>query len=151
MTGFIIGKFCPPHLGHDHLIGAALKVTDTVIIIVCGKQGQAVPAELRVQWLQETYPSADVRLLNQDSFDDTNEVAWTQATKECLGTVPALMFSSEDYGNHYADLLGCQHVLVDRDRVAVPISATQILARPLELEEYLLPAARSWFRLQERP
>ena len=151
MTGFVIGKFCPPHLGHDHVIRTALAATDNLIIIVCGKKTQPIVLGLRIQWLKEMYPQADIRVLNQDLFDDTNEEAWTAATKQCLGTVPDLMFSSEDYGDHYAHLLGCKHVLVDKERNIVPISASKILTSPLEFQQYLLPPARAWFRSQDRP
>jgi HTH-type transcriptional repressor of NAD biosynthesis genes len=150
-SGFVIGKFCPPHLGHDHLIQIALKETERLIIIVCGKKDQAIDPVLRKEWLEKSYPTAIVRLLDQDSFDDTNEEAWTNATRNVLGEVPEAMFTSEAYGEHYAALLGCQHVLVDHERITIPISASKILADPVTYQEFLLPLARSYFLSQERP
>ena len=151
MTGFVIGKFCPPHMGHNHLIEAALSQTTELSIVVCGKSTQPIEPLLRVKWLQEAYPTATVKLLNQDEFDDTQEEAWTFATKQCLGKVPDLMFSSESYGDHYANLLGCQHILVDKERITVPISATKILENPKEYQAFVLPQAREWLLSQGHP
>jgi NadR type nicotinamide-nucleotide adenylyltransferase len=146
MTGFVIGKFCPPHLGHDHLIKVAREQVDDLTIVVCGKKSQAIDPLLRLEWLTQAYPKARVLLLNQDSFDDTQEEAWTMATKAVLGTMPDLMFSSETYGDHYAQLLGCRHILVDKDRLTVPVSASKILENPREYQGFLLPEARSYFQ-----
>jgi len=146
MYGFVIGKFCPPHLGHDYLIRTALAATTELTIIVCGKKGQPILPELRVQWLQETYPTASVRLLDQDSFDDTDEAAWTAATLACLGKQPDSMFTSEDYGDHYADLLHCKHVVVDKKRETVPVSASLIMQDPQKYREFILPSAQKYFR-----
>lgn len=145
MNGFVIGKFCPPHLGHDHLIQVALRAVDALTIVVCSKSDQVIPVSLRVHWLREEYPTATIKVLDQDSFDDTLESSWVEATKQCLGTVPEYMFTSEAYGDHYAHLLGCKHTLVDHERMNVPISATKILANPTEYQGFLIPAAREYF------
>jgi NadR type nicotinamide-nucleotide adenylyltransferase len=49
------------------------------------------------------------------------------------------VFSSEDYGARFAAYLGAEHVLVDRDRLAVPVSGTAIRADPYAHRHFLAP------------
>jgi len=55
------------------------------------------------------------------------------------------VFTSEDYGEPLARFLGCRHVMVDRERTHVPVSARSIRAAPLRHWEYLEPCVRSYF------
>ena len=56
-----------------------------------------------------------------------------------------MVFSSEDYGETYARFLGCRHVMVDRERKNVAVSASAIWAAPLRHWEYLEPCVRAYF------
>ncbi|HWH68040.1 MAG TPA: AAA family ATPase, partial [Candidatus Sulfotelmatobacter sp.] len=58
---------------------------------------------------------------------------------------PDAVFTSEDYGDRYATLMGSQHVLVDRQRVQVTISGTAIRQDPFIHWQYLEPPVRGWF------
>jgi NadR type nicotinamide-nucleotide adenylyltransferase len=53
-----------------------------------------------------------------------------------------VVFSSEAYGDELARRLGARHVLVDAGRARVPVSASQIRARPLAYWDYLPPPVR---------
>jgi HTH-type transcriptional repressor of NAD biosynthesis genes len=143
--GLVIGKFNPPHRGHKYLIDVALEEADSLAIIVCEKDGQDILAELRATWLQEIHPTAEVLILDQATFDDTNPYAWAESILLLLGFKPDLLFTSEDYGDEYSRLLGAQHVLVDRDRKLVPISATQIRSNPALYLDFLEPVVQSYF------
>ena len=146
MNGFVIGKFNPPHKGHSFLIRTALAATDRLTVVLCGEEGQDIPASVRAGWLRSLFPSAEVIVLDTSSFDTTSETAWTDATKRVLGTVPELMFSSEGYGPRYASLLGCEHVLVDKDRLRVPVSSRRIWEEPALRDEFLEGPVRDYFR-----
>ncbi len=63
------GSFDPPHLGHVHVVHAALKMLDIDKVIVVPafvnpfKSGTHAPAELRLKWLQTIFrdePNVDV-------------------------------------------------------------------------------------------
>ena len=50
--GLIIGKFMPPHRGHQFLIETASKLVDELTIILFTKSTEPIPAQLRVEWLR---------------------------------------------------------------------------------------------------
>jgi HTH-type transcriptional repressor of NAD biosynthesis genes len=142
--GLVIGKFLPPHKGHKHLIDTALSQVDQLTILVCDKLGQPISGELRGEWLRTIHPEAEVIVI-PDELPDDDSKAWADNTRRVLGYVPDVVFTSEDYGVPYSRFLGCEHVLVDRDRVAVPCSGTMIRERPLDHLEFLEPVVRAHF------
>ena len=121
----MIGKFYPPHKGHKYLIQTAEKQVDHLVVVVCDLDTQEIPADLRAKWLQEIHPSVEVMVVKDIGKDGDSE-AWAKYTREFLGYAPDIVFTSEDYGHDYARFLGAKHVLVDKERVNVPISATKI-------------------------
>ena len=142
--GFIIGKFIPPHAGHDFLIDTARAHVDKLTVAVCDKTGQPIPARLRARWLSEAHPDVTV-IVVPDRLADDDSAGWAAYTREFLGYVPDVVFSSEAYGDTYARLLGSEHVAVDRAREQIPISATAIRADPLAHLDRLAPAVRAYF------
>ena len=144
MKGLVIGKFYPPHRGHKLLIDTALKAVDHLDVLVCVRAGQTISGDLRRRWLEEIHPSAHVRQVD-DFGDDDNSKAWAEFTQAILGYAPDVVFTSESYGEAYARYLGCRHVLVDRDRREVPISATMIRSNPLQYWDFLEPCVRAHF------
>lgn len=142
--GVVVGKFYPPHRGHKFLIEKALAQVDHLTVIVCDNPTQTIPAELRAQWLREIHPSACV-VVSPDDLPDDDSSAWAKRTIEILGGKPDVVFTSEDYGEPYSEALGCEHVQVDKARVAVPISATAIRANPLVHLDFLEPCVRAFY------
>ena len=141
--GFVIGKFYPPHRGHKHLIDEARRQVDRLIVMIPHHPSQTIPGELRKAWLEEIHPDCEIDLVADELRDDSRE--WAEFAARYLGFAPDVVFSSEDYGPEFARLLGARHVMVDRERVRVPISATQIRAAPLQYLEYLEPCVRAYF------
>ena len=144
IRGLVIGKFCPPHRGHKFLIETALAQVEDLDVLICVRADQSISGELRRQWLQEMHPSASVRALD-DPGEDDNPRFWAEYMTRILGRAPDVVFSSEDYGENLAHYLGCQHVMVDRERVHVPISGSAIRADPLRHWEFLEPCVRGYF------
>ena len=142
-VGFVVGKFYPPHRGHKHLINEARRQVDRLIVMVPHHPGQTIPGEVRKAWLQEIHPDCEIDLVADELADDTAE--WAEFTARYLGFAPDVVFSSEDYGPEFAQLLGARHVMIDRERLTVPISATQIRASPLSYLDYLEPCVRAWY------
>jgi len=140
--GLVIGKFYPPHLGHSYLINYALEHSDEVIVLICDSPLYTIPATTRQDWLQRIHPRADVRIIPDIGKDDDSE-AWAQHTIEFLGEAPDVVFSSEDYGITYAACMGCEHVMVDRKRTHVPISATRIRNNILKEWDFLDPIVKA--------
>jgi HTH-type transcriptional repressor of NAD biosynthesis genes len=143
-TAVVIGKFYPPHRGHKLLIDAAAEQAREVTVIVCAKPADTIPGELRGRWLQEMHPAARVLVID-DRYDENDTAVWAANTIRWLGGAPDAVFTSEDYGERYAQAMGCAHVLVDRQREVVPCSATMIRSDPFAHWQYLEPPVRAWF------
>jgi HTH-type transcriptional repressor of NAD biosynthesis genes len=142
-TGFTVGKFYPPHRGHKHLIDTARSQVDRMIVMLCHHPCQKIPGELRRDWLREIHPDCEIHLV-QDELDDDSQ-QWAAFTLKHLGFAPDIVFSSENYGPRFAELMGSRHIMIDKPRTTVPISATRIRSSPLEYLDYLEPCVRAYF------
>jgi HTH-type transcriptional repressor of NAD biosynthesis genes len=136
-TGLIIGKFFPPHRGHAHLIKTALRQVDHLVVLVCSLRREGIPGERRVLRLREMFPAADVRHHADENPSEPREnprfwEIWTASIRRIVPTGPDIVFSSEDYGDELARRLGARHVMVDRERRAVPVSGRAIRESPLD-------------------
>jgi len=143
-TGIVIGKFYPPHKGHKYLIEQACAQVDKLTVIVCYHTTQKIPGQLRAQWLKEMVPKAEV-IVADDCIVDDDSRGWAEYTIKILGYVPDNVFTSEEYGDAYARFMGSHHILVDKARKAVPISASQIRSNPLQYWDYLEPCVKAYF------
>ena len=143
--GLILGKFYPPHHGHKYLIDTARPQVDELFVIICADSTQDIDPKLRKQWLEEIHPGLQVLILNQESFDITSAQAWVDETVKLLGFTPDIIFSSEEYGEEYARLAHCRHILVDKDRTVVNCSASQIRANPQKYLHFLEPVVQNYF------
>lgn len=142
--GVVVGKFLPPHRGHRFLVETALGRCDKVVVIICGKPVDPIPPELRATWLREIVPAAEVMLID-DRYDENDSRVWAENTIGWLGRAPDAVFTSEDYGERYAGLMGSRHVMVDRARLAVPCSGTAVRADPFAMWDFIDPPLREWF------
>ena len=76
-SGLIVGRFCPPHLGHSHLITSAAAQVDRLVVFVNTRDGEVVPGELRAQWLADLHPEVSVVEVRHDlDTDFGDEELW---------------------------------------------------------------------------
>jgi NadR type nicotinamide-nucleotide adenylyltransferase len=145
--GVVAGKFLPFHAGHRHLIETALGRSDRVAVLVCHKTAQPITGDLRASWIAATFPSVELHVVDQDAEGaaDDDSVAWARIAIDRLGRAPDAAFTSEDYGERWAAAMGAEHVLVDRERRAVPISGTAIREEPLAHMAFLDPPVRAHY------
>jgi NadR type nicotinamide-nucleotide adenylyltransferase len=146
-TGVVVGKFYPPHRGHRFLIETAAAEVDELDVILCWREDQTIPGEIREAWLHEMVadlPNVRVRSV-WDFGDDANSEAWAKYTIEVLGRAPDIAFTSETYGDAFADCLGARHRCVDLERKTVSISGSAIRSDPSSHWELLEPSVRAWF------
>lgn len=142
--GLVIGKFYPPHRGHKLLIDTAQQQSERVVVIVCERPTDSIPGALRRRWLQEIHPGAEVILID-DHYDEKDSRVWAENTLRWLGRAPDAVFTSEDYGDTYAALMGSRHVLVDRPREKVRVSGTAIRNDAYGNWDFLERPVRGWF------
>lgn len=142
--GLVIGKFLPPHRGHKHLIDIARSQVKRLTVMICDKPEYGLDGNLRAAWLREIHADCEVILIH-DEIDDDDSRLWAGNTIRVLGKSPDVVFTSEDYGDPYTGFLGCDHVMVDRQRVTVPCSGTMIRERALDHLQFLEPCVRAYF------
>jgi HTH-type transcriptional regulator, transcriptional repressor of NAD biosynthesis genes len=147
-TGLVLGRFLPPHLGHQYLIDFAQNYVDELLLVVGTRPTDAIAGELRVSWIQEMASRARVIHVIDENPAETDPhywQIWEQTLRAALPFIPDYIFASEDYGWKLAELLGMEYIPVNHARTLVPISATQIKADPMQYWQYIPPAVRPYF------
>lgn len=151
--GLVVGKFYPPHRGHQYLIEQAAAVCARVTVLVMAAGSETVALGDRVAWLQAScagFPAVMVTGICCDvPVDFRSDAIWTaqvavmRAALEGNGRPPVdAVVSSEPYGDELAARLGAKHVSVDPGRVNLPVSASQIRADLARYWDDLLAPAR---------
>ena len=149
-TALIVGRFDPPHLGHSYLIDSAAALAEHVVVFVNSRATDAVDGALRRDWLAELHPNVDVREVRHDlatDFDD--EELWSRwmtlfRVHWPLDSGPHAVISSDPYVVELARRFGAESVVVDAERLTVPISATMVRAEPAAHLDRLAPPVRRW-------
>jgi HTH-type transcriptional regulator, transcriptional repressor of NAD biosynthesis genes len=150
----IVGKFYPPHLGHQYLISEAARRAEEVTVLVMAARRETVPLADRVAWLREAFAAhAGVAVVGVTcdapvDYDDDRvwdaQVAVMRSALAQAGRPPVdAVFSSEHYGAELARRLRAAHVAVDIDRQSLPVSATRIRASLHENWDWLIGPARA--------
>jgi len=148
-TGMILGKFMPPHLGHQFLVDFGRQYVRDLTVLVCARDGEPIPGRLRWQWMREMFPQSNVRLVYvTDDLPQTPEEhprfwdIWRDVVRRHMPDGMDYVFACEPYGFQLAEVLGAKYIPVDRARELVPISATAIRQDPLANWQYLPPCVR---------
>ena len=142
----IVGKFAPPHRGHQHLIDAALAESERVTVLCYAVPDfTAMPNQQRAQWLRALYPGIDVFTPENAPRDDASDEAQQAFVRDWLAAravVVDAVFSSEAYGDTFAKRLGTgiSHHQIDPPRLRIPISATAIRSDVHAHREWLDPS-----------
>lgn len=149
--GLIVGRFNPPHLGHSWMIEWAAARCERLVVFVNTTDGEVVPGHLRAGWLDELHPDVTVVEVRHDLWNDwADEELWARWMAlfrdrwPLDGDGPDVVFSSDHYVGELARRFGAVAVVVDPDRVNVPISATLVREAPAEHLHRLAPAVRAW-------
>jgi NadR type nicotinamide-nucleotide adenylyltransferase len=157
--GLVIGKFYPPHLGHEYLIRTAARHCGAVTVGVLGASVESISMHRRAAWLKESFADfANVRVVaelddvridyeSSDVWDEHVAVmrrAIARADRE-YGAVPVVdaVFTSESYGDELARRFSAAHVCLDLERQLVPVSGTRVRSDPAALWDAVSPAVRA--------
>ena len=149
-TGFVVGKFCPLHKGHELVIKTALVKCEEVIVLSYTSSNfpKCTPANRR-KWLEAIDCDHDkLRIVVLDPAidvfpdDDAPEIDHRKFCAnyllDVLETSVQAVFSSEEYGQgltNYFTLfftakffnpVQCTHVMVDQARSKYSVSGTQL-------------------------
>ncbi len=148
--GLIIGKFLPPHRGHQYLIDFGTSYVDELVVMVCSIEREPIPGDLRFQWVRDFFQEARVVHHSEEIPQEPKEhpdfwAIWQRAICKCAGEQIDYVFASEDYGWKLAEVLGAQYVPVNHERSLIPISATKIRNDPFQYWDFILPTAQPHF------
>lgn len=137
--GFIVGKFCPLHLGHCFLIDTALKHCDNLFILSYSSESikYGFPPNMREKYLKNLYPNVKIIVLEDnvvpnDLAQDIVHRNFCAKICEKENFIPDIIFTSEYYGIGFTDYMQnyfhkkINHYMVDKKRINYNISATKL-------------------------
>lgn len=155
-NGLVLGKFMPFHMGHMHLIDVAASQCEKLYVIVCSDETQPIDGSTRFKWVRETYASSKTvsvcwcqdknpQYPNEcESVDVFYNKYWVPSVYKIVKELD-VVFTSESYGDEFAQYLGVKHVCVDEARKYIPVSGTQIRNNPLENWKYIPYYVRAYY------
>jgi NadR type nicotinamide-nucleotide adenylyltransferase len=149
VTGLVLGKFMPPHAGHQFLCDFARASCEQLTILVCSLPTDDLPGAERAAWMRELYPDCRVvwcdEVVPQEPADSPDFwPIWRDLIARHVGPVEAV-FASEDYGHRLAAELDARFIPCDPMREAVPVSATAIRNDPFGSWRFIPRPVRPWF------
>ena len=144
----IIGKFHPPHNGHEFLVRTAASASEQVSVLVLAHPDETIPLTDRVAWMREMLTDLSnvtvVGGIDPHPIDYENPAVWDQHEREFRATLATVtnrpvtaVFTSESYGKELAGRFEARHVSVDPGRLLVPISSTAVRNDPVGTWEQL--------------
>ena len=149
---FVLGKFLPFTMGHKHLIDTAAEHSERVTVLVCSIKSESIPGEIRYKWVTEEYrdcPEVEVKHCSEElpQYPEEHPDFWKiwvdVARRYCPDS--DVIFTSELYGDPYAEHLGIRHHLVDLERKTVPVSGTKVRTNPFNNWKYIPEQVRPYF------
>ncbi len=131
--GVVIGKFMPLHVGHVYLIDFARNFVDELTVLVDNlpKHIDTMTLSKRVEIVKKQFPDVTVRGIDVVTYQEPEESpffweAWRDYIIRNCGYKPDYIIGSMDYIKKLADVIGCEYIMTDKERVSYPISATII-------------------------
>lgn len=142
-VGMYGGKFLPFHQGHIHVVMKAMDMVDKLYVVLssseirdrktCTDDGiKYMPKEVRMSWLGEFAAEYEnIFVVNVDDDWSEKEYDWEEGANMIKVSIPeeiTHVFGSEPeyYTHHKHNFPRAEYIVVDENREAVPISATDI-------------------------
>ncbi len=132
------------------MIQKALEQTEDLTVLVCTIKKEPINGHLRFQWMKQLLPNVNVVHVQDEVPSYPSEHAdfwniWTSLLKREIDPETDVFFSSENYGDEVASRLGIKHVLIDKNRRAIPISATAIRKDPFDNWEFIPDIVKPYY------
>lgn len=149
-SGLVLGKFLPPHAGHQYLVRFAEHFCARLTILVCTLERDPIPGGLRYEWMREMFPRSHVVHITENLPQEPSEhpqfwEIWRRVALESSSEPIDYVFASEPYGLRLAEEVGGKFIPVDPSRQAVPVSGTAIRTDPLGNWRFLPECVRPYF------
>ena len=145
----IIGKFMPPHKGHEYMIRFAKNYAEDVHVVVDCLKEQTISPLKRKKWLEDI-TGIKVYALDKCMPQDPNETEffwdiWKSSLLNTLKLKPDLVIAAMDYGEDLAKTLGCDFIPIDIARETFPISATMLREDIFKNWDFLMDSVKPDF------
>lgn len=150
IKGFVTLSARPFHKGHEALIDYAKHHCDELTILITTLPDEIIPYKYRLKWVLSTYLDDPKVTIIADTIEEPNltgdnlSIWWGFYVKQKFGFFDRI-FTSENYGDVFAETMGSEHWLFDKDRKIVPVSGTEIRERPMTNWDYLNNFAKDYF------
>ncbi len=146
-TGLILGKFMPPHLGHQYLIDFARGFVEYLTILVWSTPSDPIPGDLRYAWMLDMCADANVIHITDENPKEPQQdrdffSLWYKTIRRVLPTGPDYFLANEEYGERFARMLGAGYIPVDRH---IPVSGSLIRENPMATWPYIPACVRPYF------
>lgn len=163
MHGLVIGKFYPPHAGHEYLIRTAADHCHSVTVVVMAASHETIPLTIRVSSLKEVFAGfphvAIVGVMDDVPVDYHDPAIWEQhvalmregvvKADQGRASVPVdAVFTSESYGDELARYFEAVPVCLDQARELYPVSGTAVRQAPAYYWDQLDASIRAWMALR---
>lgn len=136
-NGMVLGKMFPVTMGHKYLIDTCISNCENTYVFICSRSFEVPNGQDRYDALKEIYQNnTSVHIIHID--DDTLPQEpqehedfwkiWHDVVYNRVNFIFDALFTSENYGEPYANVLNCEHVMVDQERITFPISGTKMRA-----------------------
>lgn len=155
-NGLVLGKFMPAHNGHLHLIDTAIEQCEMVYVMVCSLKSEPIDGKLRWSWLQMIYHGyKNVKIIHCEdenpqkpeecsSVDEFYHEYWLPSVFSRIDSLDSV-FTSEEYGDEFAEYLEVEHVLVDLERKKHPVSGTMVRNDAFAMWEHIPDVVKPFF------
>ena len=117
-TGLIVGRFLPPHAGHELLVETAQAMADELILAMIVSADDSIAPADRAFWLTELFPKAKVL---QFSAGATESARWWETLLPQLVKPIDLVFAGDGETLTLASALGARYVQLDPQYQTVPV------------------------------
>jgi hypothetical protein len=147
----VIGKFMPPHNGHDYLLTEAFNRSNgKLAVLVMGRNTDPIPPDLRAAWLKASHPNMDIKSVKHDlPVDYADPNLWQKWIDLINAHVPGKItsvYASEAYGEELARRMGAVYNPVDPERVRYPVSATMVRTDFEVYKAFIKPVVYQWMQ-----
>ncbi len=135
--GLVVGKFCPLHRGHEHLIRTMWEQCERSFVLSYTRpEFPGCEPEKRRRWLERLFPEVEslvlaaVEVPANEAEETRHRRFVAELCRDRFGGGVDAVFTSEDYGEGFARELSeffgkaVVHVAVDPERSDWPVSGT---------------------------
>lgn len=149
--GLVLGKFYPPHLGHEYLIRFASQYVDQLLVVVEEIPGESIAVATRLAWLEALFPQLTFLVLADCNPQSPQEhpafwSIWQASLRRLVPQPIDYVFASESYGEPLARCLNAKFIPLDPQRQRFAVSGSKIRQSLYSQWHFLTQPVQKYFQ-----